>query len=1169
MANRIRGVLLAALLGWVALAAAAAEPLQVLYAEPFRAQSIQTPGAQKSGANLLRVQALGRTFDLALEDNGGLLRQAPPQTRSRLSNTQLLKGTIRNVPDSWVRLTLTDGVYSGAIWDGSELYGVEPRAVLDPVLVTPVQGAAGGSAIYRLSDTQGGALQGVCGLDTSATGTRSTPLARYRQLVGELQAAAAAATATREIEVSMVADFEFTSRQGAAAVATMANHVNVVDGIFSEQVGVTIVPTDFITFAADTDQFTTSDSGALLDQFADYRASTPVVRSRGLAHLLTGRQLNGDIIGIAFLGSLCVAREGVSLSESSAFIDTPLIMAHELGHNFGAPHDSEPGSACASTPPTFLMGPELNNSGLFSQCSLQQMQPVIAGASCVVPARVRDVGVTVPATTITAAPDQTFEFIADVTSTGTASAANVVVSVDLPGGLERLSLSSPGMDCAFTSTGVSCTEPELAAGETRRLSVQLRASAEGQSTVAAHVSSSNDNNATNNHVQTQITVAIPRDLTIAVAPQPITVVKGEPFQMTFDIASIASRTLNNVQVEITHYGGITATAATIDGGTCTVTGTQPMAVCTLPSLAPGVTRRLQATLVSESIGTINTPAAIRAFEVGNPTGQRFTEFFVATQAAHDLVVSTTSPIGQRVVIGTDAVWAIKIRSAGVRAVDNVTMQLSWIGSSTAFEFAVDPPVAQSCTMQNVLLMVCSFGSMQPGETRTLTLRAHDSGPADVRIDTRVWSTQQDDNSNDNAQSFGIQSMVADDVQMHIGFPSSDAFEGRDEIVSAIVTADGVNASENVVVTATLPAGFVVQVALIGQDTCPLLPATPNVVICSVAEIAPGDRRIMNLRYTAGAPGAYTGTFAVTASADATPANNSGTMTFNVAPNVDGALIGPPQQILRTDIPVELPFTLTTNKYTLPDARVDINWSQVEDVVVSAPGATCAGTSTGHTCLFGTLAPNSSIPFTVRLRASAPPWAFLNVRLSSPAETDPGNNGVFLTLRAFAPGDAAIVIPQPVPEATLGQRTEFAFDLNVAADVYEVSLELEFDQSRIANVFMGNCAFTATGMRCDLGSQQLQQSSRWTFSYVPNVVGTTPITVRVVSINDANPANDAQTATITIVAPPPPPPPPPAGAGGGGGGGGGPMSWPLLLALALFALREQLLRRHARIRPSQR
>jgi hypothetical protein len=35
-------------------------------------------------------------------------------------------------------------------------------------------------------------------------------------------------------------------------------------------------------------------------------------------------------------------------------------------------------------------------------------------------------------------------------------------------------------------------------------------------------------------------------------------VKGEPFQMAFDIASIAARTLNNVQVEISHYGGITA-----------------------------------------------------------------------------------------------------------------------------------------------------------------------------------------------------------------------------------------------------------------------------------------------------------------------------------------------------------------------------------------------------------------------------------------------------------------------------------------------------------------------------------------------------------------------------------------------------------------------------------
>jgi len=66
-----------------------------------------------------------------------------------------------------------------------------------------------------------------------------------------------------------------------------------------------------------------------------------------------------------------------------------------------------------------------------------------------------------------------------------------------------------------------------------------------------------------------------------------------------------------------------------------------------------------------------------------------------------------------------------------------------------------------------------------------------------------------------------------------------------------------------------------------------------------------------------------------------------------------------------------------------------------------------------------------------------------------------------------------------------------------------------------------------------------------------------------SVNDVNPGNDAQAATITIDAaqppgppgPPSPPPPPSSAASGSssGGGGGGPIEWPLALTLALLWL----------------
>ena len=80
-----------------------------------------------------------------------------------------------------------------------------------------------------------------------------------------------------------------------------------------------------------------------------------------------------------------------------------LTAAHEFGHNFGAPHDNQGGSACASTPGTFLMNPSINGSNEFSQCSVTQMQDTLDRVSCLV-----DVDNTpVPAPTPTPVPAPT------------------------------------------------------------------------------------------------------------------------------------------------------------------------------------------------------------------------------------------------------------------------------------------------------------------------------------------------------------------------------------------------------------------------------------------------------------------------------------------------------------------------------------------------------------------------------------------------------------------------------------------------------------------------------------------------------------------------------------------------------------------------------------------
>ena len=331
------------------------------------------------------MEAFGKHFHFHLKQNNRLFAKLPKSKREKIAeHYEFYRGKIEGNEESWIRLTKIGDQWSGMMWDGEELYVIDSMKVISPSLRTiPLPGQFK-QGIYRLSDTRH-LEEAACGVGSD--GIPHEPLSDFQALSEELQEtiSQSAVGASFNIDIAIVTDPLFAEIQqnnfGTAPDAAVLARMNVVDGIYSEQVGVQLNLVEILELS-NNGTLTATDSATLLSQFGNFTNSSSFTHP-GVAHLFTGRDIDGNTIGRAYVGSLCSARFGVGINEirQGGTIGS-VLFAHELGHNFGAPHDNQSGSACASTPGNFIMSPIINNSEEFSQCSLQQMQPEVNSASC-------------------------------------------------------------------------------------------------------------------------------------------------------------------------------------------------------------------------------------------------------------------------------------------------------------------------------------------------------------------------------------------------------------------------------------------------------------------------------------------------------------------------------------------------------------------------------------------------------------------------------------------------------------------------------------------------------------------------------------------------------------------------------------------------------------------
>jgi len=157
------------------------------------------------------------------------------------------------------------------------------------------------------------------------------------------------ALSNKVAEIAIDADYPFFLKNGSSVSQTqndVTTVINVVDTIYKRDVQIEYKITSILVRST-PDPYTSTDASTLLSQFRNQWNTFHGNIPRDLAHLFTGRNLNGGTIGLAFVGVICNIPNAYGLSESrftSNLTYRAGLTAHEVGHNWSAPHCS--GSAC-------------------------------------------------------------------------------------------------------------------------------------------------------------------------------------------------------------------------------------------------------------------------------------------------------------------------------------------------------------------------------------------------------------------------------------------------------------------------------------------------------------------------------------------------------------------------------------------------------------------------------------------------------------------------------------------------------------------------------------------------------------------------------------------------------------------------------------------------------
>lgn len=272
------------------------------------------------------------------------------------------RGEIPTLPGSDVGLSLTPDGINGMIFDGAGgTWFIEPEAIPAERLTISHGEWRRAHRVYRAIDVP--AVPNVrCGVSPDLD-ARFSPVPSMASGESAGGGSPRGGATLSVCEIALDSDYLFFQRAGGTSTAVVVDVEGLmlaIQMIYERDTSIAYSITSIVVRTTPpADPYSSTDSYTLLCQFRNQWNNVLGAIPRDITHLLTGRQLDGSIVGLAWLGVVCNSAGssgiqgctnfenlGYGLSESlftTNYANRINLTAHELGHNWNACHCDQGG----------------------------------------------------------------------------------------------------------------------------------------------------------------------------------------------------------------------------------------------------------------------------------------------------------------------------------------------------------------------------------------------------------------------------------------------------------------------------------------------------------------------------------------------------------------------------------------------------------------------------------------------------------------------------------------------------------------------------------------------------------------------------------------------------------------------------------------------------------